>query len=91
MKFQPFNKIPRLSRGCIITEKIDGTNASVIIIPPMGEDELRGNGNYWERLYGDDWSEFDLTSQERSMIIHYLLGKEFGLLRSTQRSIGDKQ
>ena len=57
-----------------------------------GEDvELRGNGNYWERLYGDDWSEFDLTSQERSMIIHYLLGKEFGLLRSTQRSIGDKQ
>ena len=27
MEFQEFNKIPRLSRDIIITEKIDGTNA----------------------------------------------------------------
>lgn len=30
-EFQPFNKIPRLSRECVITEKIDGTNAQVFI------------------------------------------------------------
>lgn len=29
--FIPFGKIPRLRRDCIITEKIDGTNASVWI------------------------------------------------------------
>lgn len=29
--FTAFPKIPRLSRGCIITEKIDGTNASVFV------------------------------------------------------------
>jgi len=29
--FQPFPKIPRLNRDCVITEKIDGTNASVVI------------------------------------------------------------
>lgn len=29
--FVPFQKIPRLRRDCIITEKIDGTNASVHI------------------------------------------------------------
>lgn len=29
--FEPFPKIGRLSRECIITEKIDGTNAQIII------------------------------------------------------------
>ena len=31
MNFQPFDKIPRLSRDMIITEKIDGTNAQVAL------------------------------------------------------------
>lgn len=31
MEFQEFPKIARLSRECVITEKIDGTNASVVI------------------------------------------------------------
>lgn len=30
-EFVPFAKIPRLSRECTITEKIDGTNASILI------------------------------------------------------------
>jgi hypothetical protein len=29
MDFQAFNKIPRLKRGCVITEKLDGTNAQI--------------------------------------------------------------
>ena len=32
MEFTPFAKIPRLNRECVITEKIDGTNAQVFII-----------------------------------------------------------
>ena len=31
LAFTPFPKIPRLSRDCTITEKIDGTNASIYI------------------------------------------------------------
>lgn len=31
MEFKSFQKIPRLSRECVITEKIDGTNASIWI------------------------------------------------------------
>lgn len=31
MEFTAFGKIPRLSRECVITEKIDGTNASIFI------------------------------------------------------------
>jgi len=32
MEFQKFNKIPRLSRDCTISEKLNGTNASVVIV-----------------------------------------------------------
>ncbi len=32
MDFQKFDKIPRLSRDIVITEKIDGTNAQIFII-----------------------------------------------------------
>lgn len=31
--FEPFEKIPRLKRDCVITEKIDGTNAQIYITP----------------------------------------------------------
>ena len=31
MEFTPFPKVPRLSRDCVVTEKIDGTNASIWI------------------------------------------------------------
>jgi len=33
MEFEGFAKIPRLNRDCTITEKIDGTNACVVIEP----------------------------------------------------------
>jgi len=32
IEFKAFPKVPRLSRECIITEKIDGTNASVWVV-----------------------------------------------------------
>ncbi len=32
MEFQKFNKIPRLSRDIIITEKIDGSNGQIYIV-----------------------------------------------------------
>jgi len=31
--FEEFPSIPRLKRGCIITEKIDGTNAQIHVLP----------------------------------------------------------
>jgi hypothetical protein len=30
--FEEFTKIPRLSRQCVITEKIDGTNACILVL-----------------------------------------------------------
>lgn len=36
-EFQPFPKIARLSRDMVVTEKIDGTNAQVLIVDHEGE------------------------------------------------------
>lgn len=41
-EFRGFPKIPRYSRECVITEKIDGTNASVIIVRADGQESLPG-------------------------------------------------
>ena len=42
--FQEFKKIPRLSRDCVITEKIDGTNAVIYI---DGNTFLTGSRKRW--------------------------------------------
>lgn len=36
-EFAPMPKIARLSRDCVITEKLDGTNASILITPYIGD------------------------------------------------------
>ena len=38
-QFTPFQKIPRLNRDIIITEKIDGTNAAIVVERELDEDK----------------------------------------------------
>lgn len=38
LEFTPFGKIPRLNRLITISEKLDGTNAAVVIVPFLGQD-----------------------------------------------------
>ena len=52
MKFIEFKKIPRLSREVIITEKIDGTNASIFIEHVPTQAAIEGL-SYDEVKYGD--------------------------------------
>lgn len=40
-EFEPWPKIPRLSRGIVVTEKIDGTNAAVVVRPIRHPSEVR--------------------------------------------------
>jgi hypothetical protein len=40
LEFKEFGKIPRISRGCTITEKIDGTNAQIAIVAITDPKEL---------------------------------------------------
>ena len=52
-EFQPFPKMPRLMREIIITEKIDGTNAQVLVT----EDGhvIAGSRNQWIGVDGDNF------------------------------------
>ncbi len=47
IEFAEFPKIARLSRGCVITEKIDGTNASIFIPEDPAEPVLFGSRTRW--------------------------------------------
>lgn len=38
VEFKAFPKIPRVSKGVVITEKIDGTNACIVVVDPMEKD-----------------------------------------------------
>lgn len=38
MQFQPFHKLSRISTSCIITEKLDGSNAQIVIRKAQAED-----------------------------------------------------
>ena len=51
--FESFTRIPRLKRHCVISEKIDGTNAQVYV----GEDGtvLAGSRNRWITPYDDNY------------------------------------
>lgn len=44
--FREFQKIPRLSRECVVTEKIDGTNAQVFVADDLSF-VLAGSRNRW--------------------------------------------
>jgi hypothetical protein len=46
MDFEAFPSIPRLKRGCVISEKLDGTNAQVYV-PEDDGPLLAGSRNRW--------------------------------------------
>jgi len=45
--FVPFPSIARLRRDCVITEKIDGTNAQIVVPEDVSEPILVGSRNRW--------------------------------------------
>jgi hypothetical protein len=77
--FEPFPKIARLRRDCVITEKIDGTNASITIID-NGNGELKvfaASRNRWIDLEHDNagfaaWCvEYDEELKQLGVGTHY--------------------
>lgn len=62
VSFQPFPKIPRLNREIIITEKIDGTNAAIVIAPLKNTDVFQQGGT----VVGD----YGVLAQSRTRFIY---------------------
>jgi hypothetical protein len=75
--FIDFGKMPRLSRGCTITEKIDGTNAQVFI--PDDLSYLRaGSRNRWITPTDDNYGFAGWVERNRDELMLLGPGRHFG-------------
>ena len=76
MEFEKFTKIPRLSRECVITEKIDGTNASIYI----GEDGefLTGSRKRWITLEDDNYGFARWANENKEELMQLGVGWHYG-------------
>jgi len=75
-EFKEFPKIPRLSRECIITEKIDGTNASIFI----GENGefLVGSRTKWITPDNDNYGFAKWSYDNKEELLKLGQGHHFG-------------
>jgi hypothetical protein len=76
MEFKGFNKIPRLSRNCTITEKIDGTNANIYI----GENGefLTGSRTQWITPDKDNYGFSRWAHENKEELLKLGVGHHFG-------------
>ena len=74
--FIKFDKIARMSRNCIITEKIDGTNAQIYI----GEDGefLTGSRNRWITPEKDNYGFARWAKEHKEELLTLGPGRHFG-------------
>jgi len=56
VEFRPWPKIARLNRDIVITEKIDGTNAAVVIVPIAAIDHIQNEDGSFSELFEPDAS-----------------------------------
>ena len=70
-EFQPFPKLARLNRNIVITEKLDGTNAAIIIVDEEATDIGFGDGPDSNRVafVGNDEGTFSVYAQSRNKFI----------------------
>jgi len=75
-EFIKFDKIARLSRNCVITEKIDGTNAQIYI----GEDGefLTGSRNRWITPENDNAGFARWALEHKEELLQLGSGRHFG-------------
>lgn len=76
MDFKPFPKIPRLSRECVITEKIDGTNVSIHIL----EDGtiLYGSRNRFITPSSDNYGFAQWATLHKEELLSLGIGSHYG-------------
>jgi len=77
VEFHGFNKIPRLNRECIITEKIDGTNAQ-IFIDETGLVIRAGSRSQWITPTNDNHGFARWVEEHRDELLTLGPGRHFG-------------
>lgn len=75
-EFLPFQKIPRLSRECVVTEKIDGTNGVILITEAA---EIRaGSRTRWITPQDDNYGFAKWVEGNRSDLLRLGPGLHYG-------------
>jgi RNA ligase len=89
--FVEFNKIARLSRNCVVTEKIDGTNAS-IVITDEGE-FLTGSRTRWITPEDDNYGFARWAQANKEELMKLGPGSHYGEWwgQGIQRNYGLKE
>ncbi len=85
-KFEAMQKIGRLSRGCTITEKIDGTNASIYISDPETDPNfgvgtqlfLTGSRTRWITPTDDNYGFSRWAHEHKDELMQLGPGHHFG-------------
>jgi hypothetical protein len=74
--FESYPKIPRLKRNCVITEKIDGTNAQILIT----EDNRMfvGSRSRWLSVGADNFGFHAWTQEHKDELMKLGPGRHFG-------------
>ncbi len=75
-EFEAFPKIARLSRECVITEKIDGTNAQVCVTEDG--DVLAGSRSRWITPAADNFGFAAWVEAHREELLALGPGRHFG-------------
>lgn len=76
MDFKGFPKIARLSRDCIITEKIDGTNAQIYI--GQNGEFLVGSRNRWITPEDDNFGFSKWANEHKEELLQLGVGTHYG-------------
>lgn len=74
--FEEFQKIARLARGCVVTEKIDGTNAQILITEDGGF--FTGSRNRWITPEDDNFGFSRWAHEHKTELLTLGLGRHFG-------------
>lgn len=89
--FEGFPKIPRLNRDCVITEKLDGTNAQVYITDDG--DVFAGSRNRMLTIHDDNFGFANWVERNKQELLKLGPGRHFGEWwgRGIQRGYGLKE
>ncbi len=74
--FEPFQKIARFSRNCVISEKIDGTNAQICIT--QAGDFLTGSRTQWITTENDNFGFARWAQEHREELMALGPGRHYG-------------
>lgn len=75
-EFIPWPKIPRLNRECVITEKLDGTNASILIT--SDGQVVAGSRTRWITPQNDNYGFAAWVEQNKAALLELGEGHHFG-------------